>query len=634
MFRMLAVGKLSAGVRAVDPRRSVMSATVWLVIALAVTFTVGASIWVGGLAREIVLQQHVRRLALETDQIGADVNQAIATRLGALRVAEAMLAGPVPLGARRGLRDVFEELVAAYPDLDWLAIAGADGIVAAARPGIPVGTDVRGAAWFAGGRDGPWIGAVGAPEMDAPVLAGPAPALGVLAAPLRDASGSAVGVILARLSWRSSPNHLRRLSEVVGRPGAAQAVLLSASGLVLVGPQAWRSRPWPGVPDEAHAEAQTIAAAAGDDAWAQTPRFERLPNQQVVLVARAPITARGDPRRADYEVQLGEPRERVYERADGLARQILWVSVFLGAVTAIAGALGASRLTRRLRRLTESVMLAGRSPGASLEIPSGRDEVAQLGSAFGKLLGDLQAERTELRTLSEDLERRVAERTREVERLAEEARYAAVVRERLKIARELHDTLAHSLMALLSQIRLLRRLQRHDPAAVSIELERAEQVAHEGLAEARTAIAQMRVNRVRDTGLGTALLKALTAFGNDTGIAVDYRSESAAAAVADERAEAAFNMAGEILRNVKLHARATSVSVTLLDTRGGGWQLTVADDGVGFDVDSEFPGHFGLVGLREQAQLVGAELVIESVPNHGTKVVVSWPGSPAEPGRP
>ena len=81
--------------RMLDPRRGLMAATVWLILALATAFTIAASTWVGGLARVIVLQQHARRLQLETDQIGDDVSQAIAARLGALRVAEAMLASPV-----------------------------------------------------------------------------------------------------------------------------------------------------------------------------------------------------------------------------------------------------------------------------------------------------------------------------------------------------------------------------------------------------------------------------------------------------------------------------------------------------------------------------------------------------------
>ena len=182
-------------------------------------------------------------------------------------------------------------------------------------------------------------------------------------------------------------------------------------------------------------------------------------------------------------------------------------------------------------------------------------------------------------------------------------------------------------MALLSEIRLLRRLQVHDPAALAAELARAEQVAHDGLAEARRAIAQMRVNPVRDTGLGTALFKAVTAFTNNTGIPVDYTADAIAAGVGDERAETVFNMVGEILRNIELHASATQVAVKLCDASNGGCVLTIRDNGVGFDVDARYTGHYGLLGLREQGQLIGAELAIVSALNEGTTITVSWPGA-------
>jgi len=66
----------------------------------------------------------------------------------------------------------------------------------------------------------------------------------------------------------------------------------------------------------------------------------------------------------------------------------------------------------------------------------------------------------------------------------------------LQIARDLHDTLAHSMMAMLSEVRLLRKLQVHDPDSLPDELARAEEVAQSGMNEARSAIAQMRVNSV------------------------------------------------------------------------------------------------------------------------------------------
>ena len=119
--------------------------------------------------------------------------------------------------------------------------------------------------------------------------------------------------------------------------------------------------------------------------------------------------------------ELSEPKERVYQRANAIAFEILWVSLGLAVATCLLGILGARQLTGRLRRLTESVNFVGRHAAQGIDIPDGVDEVAQLARAFARILGDLQDERRELKTLSGELERRVAVRTREVERLAEES---------------------------------------------------------------------------------------------------------------------------------------------------------------------------------------------------------------------
>jgi signal transduction histidine kinase len=325
---------------------------------------------------------------------------------------------------------------------------------------------------------------------------------------------------------------------------------------------------------------------------------------------------------------LSEPIERVYQRADALGLQILWVSLGLGAVTALLGTAGALHLTRRLKRLAQSVAAAGLDEVARIEIPQGQDEVARLAGAFAKTHGDLQQERSELRALSGELERRVAVRTQEVERLAEESRYAAIVRERLKIARDLHDTLAHSMMAMLSEIRFLRRLQARDPGSVAAELARAEEVAREGLNEARAAITQMRVGAVRETGLGPALSNEFRRFIDRTGLVGEFTAEAEAAGFGDERAETILRMAQEALRNVERHAQATRLIVSLQSVGGGELELRIEDNGIGFDPLSQSPGHYGMVGLREQADLIGARLTVVSKANEGTKLAVTWRLSP------
>jgi len=194
--------------------------------------------------------------------------------------------------------------------------------------------------------------------------------------------------------------------------------------VVAVGPEPLRNAPWNGqLVDEAPPIEPPLDLTGA-------PRFERLPTGHTILVARAPVRLEGDELRDAWQVQLSEPKEIVYQRANALAVRIVWISIGLGLATAAFGALGARHLTNRLKSLTRSAAAVGRGEIARIEVPSGRDEVAQLAAVFAKILDDLHQERSELLNLSGELERRVAVRTREVERLAEESRYAAIVRER------------------------------------------------------------------------------------------------------------------------------------------------------------------------------------------------------------
>ena len=560
-------------------------------------------------ARENVLQQHIRRLSLETDQLSSDLGQALSARLdaGARHGPDAGRNGW--RRAAGGLSGLYRKLLSAYPHLDWIAIADSNGRIAASNGALPVGESVGASAWFLAGLRGPWLGVI---EGDAPQK--PAAAnvtdLGEMAVPVRDAAGHIVGVIAAQLSWQRAPQHPERLTDESDPQAATQAYVLDHQGLVLIGPEGLRDKPWNG--------RLIDPPSFGADA----PRFERLPNGERVLVARSALSAGNEIAALGWQVQLSEPNERVYQRADSLTARILWISMCLGAATALLGILGARHLTRRLKRLADSIAAVGEDGAAAIEVPRGVDEVARLGGAFAKILGDLQQERSEL-------ERRVAVRTREVERLAEESRYAAIVRERLKIARDLHDTLAHSMMAMLSEIRFLRRLHTRDPAAVAEELARAEKVAHEGLQEARSAITQMRVTAVRETGLGPALATTFERFINRTGLAGEFSADTAAARFGDERAETLLQMAQEALRNVERHAMATRVEVRLRSSDETLLELRIEDNGVGFDPQALRPGHYGIVGLREQAELIGAQLRIDSKPNAGTRLCISLRLMPA-----
>ena len=612
--------------RLLDPRYSLATAVGWLVIAMSLAFALIATLWLGGMARTTLLQQHGQQLALTTDQWATELDQALASRLQLVRATAVILGAELGSEKPRALRAVLDDVQSAYPEFEWIGLADPQGKIVAASAGQFVGAQVNERPWFAQGLKGPWIGDAHdfvSFNKKRPAQPEGHPRLFIdITTPVRNPLGRTIGVVGAHLSLRWIRNYTQGLRATVHLRDGAEALVLNKEGVVLIGPDALQDRRWQSTTDK-KTIFDTAPAIVNNANPASAPTLEHIKNGPALLVAHAEPRAGSALHTLGWHTQIIEPVDRAYQRANNLWLQILWVSLVLGGSTALLGVLIVRQLTRRLTRLTHSVEAMGSDQAQRVEVPSGIDEVARVGTAFANVLDILQTERSELRALSAELEQRVAVRTREVERLATETRYAVVVRERLKIARDLHDTLAHSMMAMLTEIRLIRKLHLHDPASLPEELDHAEQVAHQGLKEARAAITQLRFNAVRDVGLGVALADAIKLFSERTGLVVDYTSDPGAASFADERAETLFRIAEEALRNVERHAMASRVRVRLSDAADGHLTLSIEDDGVGFDTAASLPGHYGLVGLREQAQLIGAKLSIQSVLQAGASLRLS-----------
>jgi signal transduction histidine kinase len=195
----------------------------------------------------------------------------------------------------------------------------------------------------------------------------------------------------------------------------------------------------------------------------------------------------------------------------------------------------------------------------------------------------------------------------------------AVSRERNRLARELHDTLAHSLSALTVQLEALRALLVNDPAAAIPVVDDLSALARRGLDESRQAIQALRTGPVETLGLDGALRDLLQSFQARTGVQTDLTVAGEEADLTEEEAKTLYRIAEEALSNVERHASARHVRVRL--ARGvDRIDLVVQDDGVGFDptiVDLE---HYGLTGMQERAGMLGATLDVISHPGSGTEV--------------
>ncbi|VIO81176.1 sensor histidine kinase [Bradyrhizobium ivorense] len=237
---------------------------------------------------------------------------------------------------------------------------------------------------------------------------------------------------------------------------------------------------------------------------------------------------------------------------------------------------------------------------------------------------DFAARQVETLLGSERRARRLMEQ--QLEAASAEVRFASLARTRLRLARDLHDTLVHSIVALLTQIRLIRHYLSTDPARVADGLATAEDAAASGLQRAREAIACLRMPD--DLKLDTDIEELLTDFAKRSGVKVSTEIDDRARAGLRDCGLTIQRILGEALRNVQAHAEARHVAFRAFEMPaavGRRLVVEVRDDGRGFDPAVPKPGHFGLIGMAEFAELVGGTCAVQSAPGQGTVVRISLP---------
>lgn len=215
-------------------------------------------------------------------------------------------------------------------------------------------------------------------------------------------------------------------------------------------------------------------------------------------------------------------------------------------------------------------------------------------------------------------------------RLYEQVRTFAVVTERERIAREMHDSLAQVLSYVSTKTQAVRELlQEGRVEAGQVQLQQLEQVAQEVYADVREAILGLRTTIGKGRGLFPALQEYLQSFTEQSGVQTQLVvTPQTSAFLFDSRAEIQLiRIIQEALTNVRKHAQAEQAWVRF--AADGTWAIvTIEDDGRGFDPSHRRRGAwpcFGLQIMQERAEAVGGSLEIESRPGEGTRVTVRIP---------
>jgi signal transduction histidine kinase len=210
----------------------------------------------------------------------------------------------------------------------------------------------------------------------------------------------------------------------------------------------------------------------------------------------------------------------------------------------------------------------------------------------------------------------------------------AVLQERLNLAREIHDGLASDLAAVVALFKYYEQRRQRDPQDASQLLPQLRSMTEEILAGARNILQSLRPKTIRSEGLLASVLKLVDQFGRVNLVETNVSIRGEENPIASEQKEVIFQVLRESLSNVRKHSQARNLWV-VLDLSSTPWVMTVRDDGRGFDVrrvaeDPKKVGSYGLVGMRERAELVGGSLEIVSQSLEGTVVTLIGPTDRSE----
>jgi two-component system sensor histidine kinase UhpB len=196
--------------------------------------------------------------------------------------------------------------------------------------------------------------------------------------------------------------------------------------------------------------------------------------------------------------------------------------------------------------------------------------------------------------------------------------------ERLRLARDLHDDTIQSVIALKQRVQLAEKSVKDQPSRKT--LAELESLAEQTVENLRRMTRALRPIYLEDLGLVTALEMLARETSQNSGVQIEFKKSGDEQRLSREVELALYRIAQEALSNVVRHSQ-TSRAELCISFEEQGIELEVNDNGIGFDMpksptDFAAGGHFGLLGIRERAELIGARLEVESASGRGSRLKV------------
>ncbi|HZU66585.1 MAG TPA: sensor histidine kinase [Ktedonobacteraceae bacterium] len=320
------------------------------------------------------------------------------------------------------------------------------------------------------------------------------------------------------------------------------------------------------------------------------------------LVAIAPIVGRNGTLQGALLMKVVKPD--IFQLVSDLLYLILFTGGVVTIIAAIAGSifgyLTARGLTRRLKRLSVAADMWGRGDFSALAHDTSQDELGQTSRQLNRMAEQLQ-------------------------NLLQARQKLAMLEERNRLARDLHDSVKQQVFAISMQIGATKVLLRRDVNAAEARLNEAEKLVKQAQQELTFLIRELRPVALEGKGLVAALRELATDWTKQTGIVATLQVQGVEGMqnvqvlpLAVE--EALFRVAQEALSNVARHSNATLVQMTLT-IADENVTLAISDNGQGFDTTQHGSLGVGLLSMQERMKALGGEVQVESIPGKGTRIV-------------
>jgi signal transduction histidine kinase len=226
--------------------------------------------------------------------------------------------------------------------------------------------------------------------------------------------------------------------------------------------------------------------------------------------------------------------------------------------------------------------------------------------------------RHKAQTLADELE----EANYRLAAYAAQAEELATTKERNRLAREIHDSLGHYLTVINVQIEAARTVMDRNPEQAESALKKAQALAQEGLSSVRQSVAALRESPLRDRPLAEAI-GSLVEETRNAGLVAEFEIKGNGRPLEPNAELTLYRAVQEGLTNVRKHARASRVDLTLDYQDAGQVCLTIKDNGIG--VRETNNGGFGLLGIQERIKLLGGEMRLQTEPGNGFILFVKVP---------